>query len=98
MTAGRHAARQVLRSGASPAPNYAEARGAEGREDFVRKLRIGVKELDETGIRPLMIQKARMAPEVLITSPVSENHELARILIASIRTAQAKGLQRPNDK
>ena len=30
-TAGRHVAGQVLRPGTSPAPNYAEARGAESR-------------------------------------------------------------------
>ncbi len=29
--AGRHIAGQVLRAGTSPAPNYAEARGAESR-------------------------------------------------------------------
>jgi len=43
-TAGRHVAGQVLRSGTSPAPNFAEARGAEGRVDFVHKFRIAVKE------------------------------------------------------
>jgi len=97
-TAGRHVGGQVLRSGASPAPNYAEARGAESRADFVHGHRTGAKELNETGIRPLMIQEARVSPEVLITSPVTENRELARILSASIRTARAKGLQRPTDK
>jgi hypothetical protein len=39
-----------------------------------------------------------MAPEALVTSLVNENRELARILSASIKTAQAKSLQRPNDK
>ena len=97
-TTGRHVAGQVLRSGTSPAPNYAEARGAESRADFVHKLRIGVKELNETGIWLLIVLKARMVPEALATSLVTENRELARILSASIKTAQAKGLQRPNDK
>lgn len=54
-TAGRHIAGQILRSGTSPAPNYAEARGAESRADFVHKLRIAVKELNETGIWLLII-------------------------------------------
>jgi four helix bundle protein len=97
-TADRHVGGQALRSGASPAPNYAEARGAESRADFVHKLRIAVKELNETGIWLLIILKTRMAPEALVTSLVTENRELARILSASIKTAQAKGLQRPNDK
>jgi four helix bundle protein len=97
-TAGRHVAGQVLRSGTSPAPNYAEARGAESRADFVHKLRIAVKELNETGIWLLIILKARMAPDALVTGLVKENRELACILSASIRTVQAKGSQRINDK
>lgn len=35
--AGRHIANQVLRSGTAPAPNYAEARGAESHRDFIHK-------------------------------------------------------------
>ncbi len=97
-TAGRHIAGQVLRSGTSPAPNYAEARGAESRADFVHKLRIAVKELNETVIWLLILLKARMAPEALVPSLVKENRELARMLSASIRTAQAKGSQRTDDK
>lgn len=46
--AGRHIANQILRSGTSPAPNYGEARGAESRADFVHKLRVVLKELNET--------------------------------------------------
>ena len=46
--AGRHISRQLLRLGTSPAPNYAEARGAESNADFVHKLKIPLKELNET--------------------------------------------------
>ncbi len=97
-TAGRHIAGQILRSGTSPAPNYAEARGAESRADFVHKLRIAVKELNETGIWLLIILKARMAPEALVSDLARENRELARILSASIRTAQSRGSQQTDDK
>ncbi len=89
-SAGRHVSGQILRSGTSPAPNYGEARGAESRADFVHKLRIAVKELNETGIWLLIILEAQMAPIVLIENLIKENRELARILGASIRTAQAK--------
>lgn len=34
--------------GTSPAPNYGEARGAESLADFVHKIRIVLKELNET--------------------------------------------------
>ena len=97
-TAGRHVAGQVLRSGTSPAPNYAEARGAESRADFVHKLRIAVKELNETGIWLLIILKARMSPDARVAGLIKENRELACILSASIRTAQAKSSQLTNDK
>jgi four helix bundle protein len=39
-----------MRSGTSPAPNYAEARSAESKRDFVHKLKICLKELNETEV------------------------------------------------
>ncbi|MEO8271815.1 MAG: four helix bundle protein [Aureliella sp.] len=33
--AGKHIGRQLLRSGTSPAPNYAETRGTESTADFI---------------------------------------------------------------
>jgi four helix bundle protein len=89
-SAGRHVSSQILRSGTSPAPNYGEAWGAESRADFVHKLRIAIKEFSETGIWLLIILEARMAPTVLVEYLIKENRELACILGASIRTAQAK--------
>ena len=72
-------------------PQTTEKRGgAESRADFVNKLRIAVKELNETGIWLLIILEARMVPTVLVESLIKENRELACILGASIRTAQAK--------
>ena len=88
-SAGRHVSGQILRSGTSPAPNYGEARGAESRANFEHKLRIAVKELNETGIWLFIILEARMAPTVLVENLIKENRELACILGASIRTAQA---------
>ena len=46
----KHVAKQILRSGTSPAPNYAEARSAESSNDFVHKLKVALKELNETKI------------------------------------------------
>jgi four helix bundle protein len=45
-----HVSRQLLRSGTAAAANYGEARGAESRSDFVHKLRIVLKELNETTV------------------------------------------------
>ena len=64
--AGRHIARQVLRSGTSPAPNYGEARGAESRADFVHKLGIVLKELNETLIWFKIIEEGRLVKDELL--------------------------------
>jgi four helix bundle protein len=91
-SAGRHVSGQILREGTSPAPNYGEARGAESRADFIHKLRIAAKELNETGIWLLIIiiMEARMVPTTFVENLIKENREIACILGASIRTAQAK--------
>src|ERR1700687_5904710 len=60
---GRHVAGQLVRCGTSPAPNYAEACGAESRKDFVHKLSICLKELRETHCWLLLIVKSSLLPE-----------------------------------
>ena len=49
-SARKHISGQILRSGTSPAPNYAEARSAESSKDFIHKLKIALKELNETAV------------------------------------------------
>ena len=86
---GRHISSQMLRSGTAPAANYGEARGAESRSDFIHKLRIVLKELNETAVwLQLVNQTSLLSPE--ITAPVlAENQELCRIIAASIKTARS---------
>jgi four helix bundle protein len=83
----KHVSRQVLRSGTAAAANYAEARGAESRPDFIHKLRIVLKELNETAVWLQLIAENAMLPAETMRSIVSENDELCRILAASIKTA-----------
>jgi len=88
--AGNHLARQILRSGTSPAPNYGEARSAESTADFVHKLSIVLKELNETMIwLKILLGTSLMKPSVL-KEIVDENDQLARIISASIKTARTK--------
>ena len=86
--AGRHVAGQLLRSGTSPAPNYAEARGAESRRDFIHKLGICSKEMNETQVWLKIIRQSRMLPENEVNPVLKESIELSRILNASIRTSR----------
>jgi four helix bundle protein len=86
--AGRHIAQQMLRSGTAPAPNYAEVRGAESRADFIHKLGIVQKELNETCVwLRLLLNIVAEKPENIV-GVIAENRELARIVTASIKTAQ----------
>ena len=87
-SAGKHFATQILRSGTSPAPNYVEARGAETHADFVHKLRIVLKELNETSIWLRMIERSQLLRRALIMETLGENTELCRILTASLRAAR----------
>src|SRR5262245_25273289 len=45
-----HLARQITRSATAAAPNHAEARVAESRPDFIHKMGIALKELNETHV------------------------------------------------
>jgi len=86
---GRHICDQILRSGTAAAANYGEARGAESRADFIHKLKIVSKELNETTIRlEITAQSSLLSPET-IAAIVAENRELCRIIAASIKTARA---------
>jgi four helix bundle protein len=87
--AGRHIANQILRSGTSPAPNYGEARGAESRADFVHKLRVVLKELNETSIWLRVIHRSRLLKGDLLADIIRENVELCRIFTASLKTARS---------
>ena len=46
----QHVAKQLTRSSSAIAANYGEVRGAESRADFIHKLRIVLKELNETEV------------------------------------------------
>ena len=77
-----------MRSGTSPAPNYGEARGAESHNDFVHKLRIVLKELNETSIWLRIIERSELLKQALLSEIIRENKELCRILTASLKTAR----------
>ena len=90
-SAGRHIAGQILRSGTSPAPNYGEARGAESQADFVHKLRIVLKELNETSIWLRIIERSQLISKELIRDIVQENTELCRIFAATLKSTRQGG-------
>src|SRR5262245_53520525 len=61
-----HISDQLLRSGTSAAANYAEARAAASRADFIHRLRIVLKELNETAVwLQLILDCSFFSPEKL---------------------------------
>jgi len=86
--AGRHIAGQILRCGTSPAPNYGEARGAESRADFVHKIRVVFKELNETLVWLRIIERSRLLPAELLLDIIQENGDLCKIFGATLRTTR----------
>ena len=90
MPAGKHIAGQILRSGTSPAPNYGEARGGESHADFVHKLGIVLKELNETQIWLCIIKQSELLKPALLAGTVEENQELCRIFASSLKTTRRR--------
>ena len=86
---GRHLCGQILRSGTAAAANYGEARGAESRADFIHKLKVVFKELNETTIWLEVITQSGSLSAPEIVAIVAENRELCRIIAASIKTARS---------
>jgi four helix bundle protein len=85
---GRYIARQLMRSGLAAAPNYAEARAAESRADFIHKLRVVLKELNETKSWLEQIVANGLFSRDKMGSLIAENQELCWIVAASIKTAR----------
>ena len=86
---GKHVAGQLLRSGTSPGANYEEARGAESRRDFLHKLGVTLKELQESHYWLRIVAGARLVPTD-VTSVISEAAELCRIIGKSRITAKSQ--------
>ena len=86
-SAGKHVANQLLRSGTSPAPNYAEARSAESKNDFIHKLKIVLKELNETKVWLQIIIRSQFEMDGVPIGLHNECDELCRIINASVTTA-----------
>ena len=80
---------QILRSGTSPALNYGEAQNAQSKKDFIHKVRIAYKELRETYINLMIIEKAGLCRNLdLLGELVSETGELLAIFTSIIKTAR----------
>jgi four helix bundle protein len=94
--AGKHIAGQILRAGTSPAPNYGEARGSESSADFTHKLRVVLKELNESSIWLQIIKRSVLLRPEQLREIIQENKSLCKIFASFLRSM--RGDSKRNDK
>ena len=95
-SAGTHIGNQLVRSATSAAPNYAEARGCESMNDFIHKLGIVLKELNESRVWMRMVRIRQMLPTLAAEPVFNECDELCRIIAVSRRTAEQNSRKKRN--
>jgi len=82
-------AKQILRSGTSIGANIREAQSPESKADFIHKLKIADKELNETEYWLLLCKKAKKYPNPDVEL-ISLLKEIKKILSKIIITAKNK--------
>ncbi|TVQ12232.1 MAG: four helix bundle protein [Balneolaceae bacterium] len=84
-----HLGKQLVRSATSAALNYAEARSAESRRDFIHKMKITLKELRETHVCLKIIGRAQLHRDTQsLVNAIRECDELISIFVKSLHTAR----------
>ena len=88
---GNHVGGQLVRSATSPLSNHGEAQAAESLDDFIHKLKIALKELQESWRWLRLIRRVPLIAKPVRADPlIQETEELVRIFAKSVRTAAAK--------
>jgi four helix bundle protein len=81
---------QILRAGTSVGAIVREAEHAESRKDFLHKLNIGLKEINECDYWLDLLFVAEYVDKRMYDSIKKDSTELLKILIASIKTTKAR--------
>ncbi len=79
-------AKQLLKSGTSVGANVREAQNAESKADFIHKMKIALKEVDETEYWLLLIDASENYPKE--KSLIEKIHIIDKILTKIIGTAK----------
>jgi len=90
--------RQALRSGTSAGANYREAIRATSRADFLAKVKIVERELEETLYWLELIEAAGLMTAARLTSLRQEADELLAIFVAIAKTTRTRSEQIVNRK
>lgn len=90
---GNQIGNQMIRSGTSPALNYAEVKAAESVKDFIHKCSIILKELRETYVcLKIIARKPLVSNKSVYENVLLENNEPIAIFVKSIQTAKRNKL------
>lgn len=92
--AGRHISGQLFCSATSAGANYGEACAAESRSDFIHKMLIVLKELNETKYWLSLIKKSALLSSTEIEELINESSSLSNIIGKSIITAKQKSVRK----
>jgi four helix bundle protein len=87
-------ARQLLKSGTSIGANVREAQNAESKPDFIHKMKIALKEADETEYWLMLINASEGYPKE--NTLLNDLHIIDKILTKIIGTSKVKSL--PNNQ
>jgi len=82
---------QLIRSATAVGANFAEARSAESRADFIHKIKLALKECREAKHWLSVLQHAPDGPQRTIIGLLSECDAFCAILYSSTATARANG-------
>lgn len=88
--AGNAIAKQIVRSGTSPAANYRAACLAKSDKDFLNKLKMVEEEIDETQHWLSIIMDAEMISKARVLPLYEESIELNRIIVKSIISTKSR--------
>ena len=85
----QHLGNQLVRSGTAPALMFGEAICAESRKDFIHKMKLALKELQEShNCLKIISRRSYLEDNSDLDKIIRENNELIAIFIKSIQTAK----------
>jgi len=82
--------KQLMRSATSAGANYEEACSGESRADFIHKMQIALKELNESLYWLRLMEKSSESRNQELLYLIQENRELCAIFVKSVVTAKSR--------
>ena len=80
--------KQLLRSGTSVGANISEAVYAQSKADFIAKMHIALKEINETGYWIELLYKTNYLSDKEFQSILADQQELIKLLTAILKSAK----------